>query len=325
MSFKTDQESLRKWFLETKREFPWRIEITPYRVWISEVMLQQTRADVVIDYFNRWMKLFPTLEDLKKAPLEKVLKAWEGLGYYSRARNIHKAAETLSERFPEDFHSLTAIKGIGPYTADALLSFAFQKKVIAVDANVDRVLSRYYASTDIKECKRRGEEELSSYRPFEIAEALIELGATICKKKADCAVCPLAQGCLANRGGVVDNFPSPKKRKEAQKVYKVVHLYECQNLFGIRKRGEKGLFRDLYLFEESEISEKEFLAICKKGPFKMVTSTATFYRFYLIANRKKLDAFKEDLEFFTLEECLKRPFSSGHRQILHQLASFMKT
>lgn len=325
MSFKTDQESLRKWFLETKREFPWRKEITPYRVWISEVMLQQTRADVVVEYFNRWMRLFPTIQDLKKAPIETVLKAWEGLGYYSRARNIHKAAEILSETFPEDFHSLTAIKGIGPYTADALLSFAFQKKVIAVDANVDRVLSRYYASTDLKECKRRGEEELSSYRPFEIAEALIELGATICKKKADCALCPLAQGCQAYKGGVVDNFLSTKKRKEAQKVYKEVHLYEHKNLFGIRKKGEKELFRDLYLFQEEEISEKEFLALCKQGPFKMVTATATFYRFHLIANIKKLDAFKEDLEFFTLEECLKRPFSSGHRKILHQLASFLNT
>lgn len=325
MSFKTDQESLRKWFQETKRDFPWRIQITPYKVWISEVMLQQTRADVVVDYFNRWMELFPTVEDLEKAPLEKVLKAWEGLGYYSRARNIHQAAKALCKTFPQDYLSLTSIKGIGPYTADAILSFAFQKKVIAVDANVQRVLSRYYASNDLVDCKKRGEEELSLLRPFEIAEALIELGATVCKKKPNCEICPLAKGCLAKLRGDVHTFPFRKKRKKAQEIFREVLLYEYQNLFGVRKRGEKELFRDLYLFEEKTVTEKEFQILCQKSPFKKVIATATFHRFHLIPNLKKLPLIKEDLEFFSLEECLKKAFSSGHKRILHQLVTFKET
>jgi A/G-specific adenine glycosylase len=321
MSFKTDQESLRKWFLETKREFPWRNQITPYKVWISEVMLQQTRADVVVDYFERWMQLFPTIQDLKNAPLESVLKAWEGLGYYSRARNIHKAAESLASHFPMDYSSLISIKGIGAYTADAILSFAFHEKVIAMDANVERVLSRYFALHDLKEIKKRAEGDLSPLHPFEIAEALIELGATVCKKKPECENCPLSKGCLAYKNGSIPQYPLAKKRKQTQEVFIEVQIYQYKELFGVNKKGKNELFQDLYLFHENRVSEEIFLEITAKSLFKKVVATATFYRFHLIANLIEIDQPIEGLEFLSLKECLKKSFSSGHKRILHQLVS----
>ena len=141
-------EKLHEWFQENQRSFPWRQAPTPYQVWISEVMLQQTRAIVVIDYFNRWMKAFPDIFSLTRATLEEVIKAWEGLGYYSRARNMHKAAELIVKRWngqlPDQREDLEDIPGLGPYTIGAILAFGFHQKAVALDGNVLRVLSRYF-------------------------------------------------------------------------------------------------------------------------------------------------------------------------------------
>lgn len=139
-------QDVKKWFQEVKRPLPWRDSPTPYAVWISEIMLQQTRASVVITYFIKWMKLFPTIEALANASLLEVLKAWEGLGYYSRARNIHEAAKGFKDRgIPSSLEELLQVKGIGSYTAGAILSFAYHQKAHAVDANVARVIARFFA------------------------------------------------------------------------------------------------------------------------------------------------------------------------------------
>jgi len=140
-------QALKRWFLEVQRDFPWREDPSPYRVWVSEVMLQQTRAEVVVPYFERWMARFPTVEVLAEAPLDEVIKLWEGLGYYSRARNLHQGAQQIVRdyggKLPNSADKLKKIKGIGPYTVGAILSFAFHQKVPAVDGNVLRVMSRY--------------------------------------------------------------------------------------------------------------------------------------------------------------------------------------
>jgi A/G-specific adenine glycosylase len=324
MSFKTDQESLRNWFLNTKRDFPWRKEVDPYRVLISEVMLQQTRADVVVPYFERWMRLFPTVQALKEAPLEKVLKAWEGLGYYSRARNLHKAAEALSNGFPQIYSELLAIKGIGPYTANAIESFAFHKKVIAMDANVERVLSRYFALKCTKEAKNLAEEQLSASRPQEIAEGLIELGARICTKKPACGNCPIAGGCRAFNEGSIAQFPLPKKRKEIEELFLETIIYQYKNRFGVQQRKKGELFADLFLFHEKKTTKKNFDELCQITVFKKVIATATCYRFKLIPRLEVVGAPLEGLEFLTLDECLKRPFTSGHKRILHQLVIYFE-
>ncbi|NRA90187.1 MAG: A/G-specific adenine glycosylase, partial [Simkaniaceae bacterium] len=142
-----DVTAIRKWFFKNRRNLPWRENPSPYEVWVSEIMLQQTQVSVVVPYFERWMNIFPTIEKLAGAPLEKVIKAWEGLGYYSRARNLHEGAKYLMEEnggeLPSSAAELEKVKGIGPYTVGAILSFAYKQKRAAVDGNVLRVLARY--------------------------------------------------------------------------------------------------------------------------------------------------------------------------------------
>ncbi|MFZ4772765.1 MAG: A/G-specific adenine glycosylase [Chlamydiia bacterium] len=315
MSFQSDQEALRVWFLQTKRSFPWREEITPYKVLISEVMLQQTRADVVVDYFNRWMRLFPTVESLAGASIDEVLKAFEGLGYYSRARNLHKAAQSLIKEFPNTYEGLLAVEGIGPYTANAILSFAFHKPVIAMDANVQRVLSRYFATHDLKWAKIEAEKKMSQIHSHEIAEGLIELGAVICTKSPACFNCPLQKGCKAFQQNQIEQFPLLKKRKESVTVYKKVLLHHFQGRFGVCRQPKGGLFADLYMFMEESVEGR----YPTEPPFKEVRASATCYRFFLfplvVENIEPI----EGVEYLTLDECLKRSFTSGHRKILHQM------
>ena len=194
-------EIVQHWFLQSQRSFPWREDRSPYSVWISEVMLQQTQARVVIDYYQRWMKKFPDIEHLARAPLEEVIKQWEGLGYYVRARNLHKAAQYLVEHhqgiFPSSRELLEKIPGIGPYTVGAILSFAFHQKAAAVDGNVIRVLTRLFAMQEEVQTQsskkwlwKCAENLLPEKEPWILVEGLIELGATVCTLKPKCSQCP---------------------------------------------------------------------------------------------------------------------------------------
>src|SRR3990167_4180187 len=144
-----DHESLKRWFFINRRILPWRENPSPYEVWVSEVMLQQTRVSVVIPYFNRWMKHFPTISDLAKASIEAIIKVWEGLGYYSRARNLHEGAKYLLQfhagELPDSPEHLKKVRGLGPYTIGAIRSFAFKQKAAAIDGNVLRVIARYFS------------------------------------------------------------------------------------------------------------------------------------------------------------------------------------
>ena len=190
MTFQINNQSLITWFQENKRVFPWRDKISPYATWISEVMLQQTRAEVVVPFFLRWMRLFPTVETLAKAPIETVIKAWEGLGYYRRARYLHSAACSIMENhngiLPNTLENLQKIKGMGPYTVGAILSFAYKKKIAAVDGNVLRVLARHFEigkeidkQSTQKEIRDLAESILPEKESWIVNEALIELGATL--------------------------------------------------------------------------------------------------------------------------------------------------
>jgi A/G-specific adenine glycosylase len=325
MSFKTDQESLRKWFLATKRDLPWRENPSPYSVLISEVMLQQTRADVVVDYFKRWMQQFPAVSELAKAPVESVLKAWEGLGYYSRARNLHEAAKRLQEGFPIDYDGWIKVSGIGPYTANAILSFAYHQPVIAMDANVQRVLSRYFETFDLKWAQQEATTDLSNHNPQEIAEGLIELGATICAKKPFCELCPLQKGCRSFLNKTTEQYPAKKILKKPKSVHKKVVLYQYGDRFGIYKGKPGELFADLYRFYELDVDMEAYCQLLGEGqghPFKEVRASATSFRFFLFPCLEKTSVLIDGLEFFTLSECLKLPFTSGHKRILHQLVEY---
>ncbi|MFA5279108.1 MAG: A/G-specific adenine glycosylase [Smithellaceae bacterium] len=211
------------WYKRCGRTLPWRETADPYRIWISEIMLQQTRVDTVIPYYERFLKQFPDVFALARAPLQDVLKAWENLGYYSRARHLHEAAKIITGRFggriPNTLEAIRTLPGIGDYTAGAILSIAFERAVPAVDGNVRRILSRVFAVA--KPINDPGEhrhffELAASLVPKKRAsgfnQALMDLGATVCRaKNPDCGACPLASLCLAHHRHLQDRLPVMRK------------------------------------------------------------------------------------------------------------------
>lgn len=227
MGHKRLQTQLLKWFAENKREMPWRGELAPYKIWISEVMLQQTQVVTVIPYYHRFLEKFPTVQSLAAASLGEVLKMWEGLGYYARARNLHKAAQKIVAEhqgiLPKSFAQLKTLPGFGEYTAGAVASIAFGENVPAVDGNVKRVLSRIFAiESDITRGDGRKQlhaiaETLAqeTIEPANWTETLIELGATVClPKNPKCETCPISDGfCAAQSRGIQSKLPVKPPRK----------------------------------------------------------------------------------------------------------------
>ncbi len=233
--------ALLPWFAENKRDLEWRRNRTPYRVWVSEIMLQQTRVDTVIDYYNRWMKTFPTWRALARAPQADVLKAWEGLGYYSRARNLHAASKIVcadckwmffrdwkneAKKFQPLEKFLQKLPGIGTYSAAAIASLAFNEDAAVVDGNVIRVLSRLFAfggdtkdAAGKKKMQAWADELLVEGRAGEYNEAMMELGALVCVPVAPkCADCPLQSVCAAFAKGEPDRWPVMKKKKKVPHI-----------------------------------------------------------------------------------------------------------
>ncbi|HET7321549.1 MAG TPA: A/G-specific adenine glycosylase [Longimicrobiaceae bacterium] len=225
------------WYDASRRELPWRTgageEPDPYRVWLSEVMLQQTRVETVKPYYARWLERFPTLDALAEAPLDTVLKEWEGLGYYSRARNLHRAVREVAERHggevPSDPAAFRALPGVGRYTAGAVMSIAFGHEEPVVDGNVRRVLARLTdepAPSDA-DLWRAAEALVPGERPGDLNQALMELGATVCTPRAPaCAACPLREHCAAFAAGTQEGRPLPKKQKPLPHEHQAVAVVE---------------------------------------------------------------------------------------------------
>jgi A/G-specific adenine glycosylase len=223
ISFPELSHRLLTWFFHNKREMPWREEHDPYRIWISEVMLQQTRSETVAGYYRRWLARFPTVESLARASQEEVLKVWEGLGYYSRARNLHRSASIIVDAWggvlPDTEERIRLLPGVGEYTAAAVLSIAFAKPLGVVDGNVLRVVSRLLAETgssgspgtNLRRLRKRArsfvEASFLHYHPGWINQAWMELGALICLPKPRCSQCPLSYTCTAYRDERIDEFP----------------------------------------------------------------------------------------------------------------------
>mgnify|MGYP004465296453 FL=1 len=252
------------WFNENKRDLPWRHTRDAYKIWISEVMLQQTGVITVMDYYTRFIKEYPNIQSLSRAPLERVLKLWEGLGYYSRAKNLHKCAQEVIElgydNLPQDKKVLQSLPGLGPYTVGAILSIAYNEKEPAIDGNVKRVLSRVYEEKeDISKPKvlKNYQEKLALLMPDnktrEFTEAFIELGALICTFHATtkCEECPLKSCCKAYLHNEVASYPPIKIKKEKKEVNKTVYVLEYENTFSIYKN-EEGLLNGLYVFPNKE-------------------------------------------------------------------------
>ena len=261
------------WFQAHKRDLPWRNNPTPYQVWVSEIMLQQTRVEAVKGYYQRFIEALPTVQDLAVCEEEKLLKLWEGLGYYSRVRNMQKAAQELvvayNGIFPSEKETLMKLPGIGSYTAGAIASIAFGQKQAAVDGNVFRVIGRLSEDkTPISDPKYKKylEEKLTAVYPDDkqscsaFTQGLFELGATVClPKNPRCDCCPLAELCRAKKNGAQLQFPVLKEKKEKRLERVYIFLIQTREGFCIRRR-ESGVLKGMnefpsYVLERGESAE----------------------------------------------------------------------
>lgn len=254
------REPVIQWYQKNKRKLPWRKEKNPYHIWISEIMLQQTRIEAVKQYYERFLEQLPTIEDLANVEEEKLLKLWEGLGYYNRARNLKKAAEIMQEQYknqmPTTYEELIQLPGIGEYTAGAISSIAYDEQVPAVDGNVLRVLSRVVGSKrDVLEDKTKKEftEKLKKIIPKQAGdfnEGLMELGELVCIPKGNplCKDCPLQKICVAKDKNLTDLIPIRNQKIKRKKENITVFLLECEGKVAIRKRPKTGLLANMYEF-----------------------------------------------------------------------------
>ncbi len=265
-------EPLLKWYKKHARVLPWRETPTPYRVWVSEIMLQQTRVHAVIPYFERFIKALPNIKDLAECEEERLLKLWEGLGYYNRVKNMQTAAKTVMKEYkgslPADYESLLKLKGIGSYTAGAIASIAYQIPVPAVDGNVLRVITR--VSADISDITKQSvkteiEKVLIKVIPKgqsgEFNQALMELGATICVPNGDtlCQECPWKKFCRARLEDKIKEIPVKTVKKARKTENKTIFIVKQQGNIVLHKREEKGLLAGMYEFPNTEghLSEEE--------------------------------------------------------------------
>ena len=276
------RQKLLAWFEINKRDFTWRKKRSAYRVWIAELMLQQTRTDQATPYFQRFIKRFPSLRSLATSSQQDVLKVWEGLGYYSRARNLHKAAQLICTeyggRFPKSYQEMLSLPGIGPYTAAAIASLVYNEKVPVMDGNVIRVVTRYFAygvdstsSIGKKEIFNRVEQLISSDKPGMFNEALMELGATCClPRNPSCSICPLKAGCQVVKQGA-DPHAYPKKPSKAKIPTVEVGAGFIRNKKGeilIAQRKQTSMLGGLWEFPGGKIEVGESVKACVKREFK---------------------------------------------------------
>lgn len=314
MNFST---RLVKWYEVNKRELPWRDTQDPYKVWLSEVVLQQTRVNQGMDYYLKLLSLFPTVKKLADADEDRLLKAWQGLGYYSRARNLHRTARyiayELNGEFPTTRDELQKLKGIGPYTSAAIASFCFDEKVPVVDGNVTRVLARIYGVEEpVNESRGKkmievlAEESIQTTKhPGVYNQAIMEFGALQCvPRNPDCEVCPFNTICLALANNKVSEIPRKTAKTKVKEIWMYYFFVQNDGKTYIRKRSEKGIWRGLWEFpmieSDKERSETELIAefnasnpTAKKGEvvsvsesYKHILSHRTIYARFIIIRYK---------------------------------------
>jgi len=258
---------LLKWYHQHRRTLPWRDHPNPYAVWVSEIMLQQTRVDTVVSYFEKWMRLFPDVKSLANASERDVLNAWEGLGYYSRARNLHKAAKIVNEKFngelPRNLDDLRSLPGIGHYTVGAIASIAFGMDEPTLDGNLRRVFSRLYDITEVADSPA-GENILWAYaaqnlpkgRAGDYNQALMDLGAMICTpKNARCSICPLMKICKARKNGKQEQRPVMKPKKQTPHYLCVSAVLIQRGRVLLAQRPSKGLLGGMWEFPNGRINK----------------------------------------------------------------------
>lgn len=248
------------WYGQNKRDLPWRNTAEPYIIWLSEVILQQTRVAQGLPYFEKFLENFPQIEDLAQAPSEEVMRLWQGLGYYSRARNLHQCAKDIVNihkgEFPNNYKSLIKLKGVGSYTAAAIASFAFGEPVAVVDGNVFRVLSRYFGiSTDIasnlgkKEFEKIANQCIPKDNPADFNQAIMEFGSLQCTpKNPHCASCPLSNACFAFKNDLINQLPVKINTVKIKQRYFTYFYVICDDLLVVNLRGKGDIWQGLYDF-----------------------------------------------------------------------------
>ncbi|SDW89346.1 A/G-specific DNA-adenine glycosylase [Marinococcus luteus] len=263
------QQDLVDWYRHQKRDLPWRRSADPYHIWISEIMLQQTKVDTVIPYYYRFLEAFPTIEALAEAEEDQVMKQWEGLGYYSRARNLHHAVKEVAEEYggevPDGKKEFRSLKGVGPYTAGAVLSIAFDKPEPAVDGNVMRVFSRLlclYEDIGKQSTKSTFEAVLGEILPLtspsDFNQAVMELGALICTPTSPgCLLCPVQEHCKARAAGVQEELPVKEKKKAPRKQEMAAAIiWNDDGEVLIHQRPDKGLLARLWEFPNTAVENE---------------------------------------------------------------------
>ena len=256
--YKKLPQALLPWYYENRRELPWRQDKEPYHIWVSEIMLQQTRVEAVKGYYRRFLDALPTVEALANCDDDALHKLWEGLGYYSRVRNLKKAAQVIvtAGEFPREYADVLALPGVGEYTAGAICSIAYDLPTPAVDGNVLRVISRLTEDEtpiDLPAYKSAVRQNLAQVYPAaagDFTQALMELGATVCgpNRKPDCENCPCREFCGSAIHGTAEKFPVKLPKRAKREEEKTVFILSCDGQFALQKRKNSGLLADLWQF-----------------------------------------------------------------------------
>ncbi len=339
---------LNRWYFKNARDLPWRETKDPYKIWISEIMLQQTTVKAVIPYYERWTKKFPNVHSAAKAEEQQILNLWQGLGYYSRAKNIHKAAKYIVDHFngkvPSKREELKELPGFGPYTIGALLSIAFDKREPIIDANVRRVVMRVLAikgKADLKNDQtiyKFLDQVMPKKNNRTFNQALMELGALICRNKEPlCLLCPVKEKCLAYKKGIQEIIPD-KQSKTIKNIDAVIGIIKKRNKFYIQQRPSKGLLADLWEFPGGKLEAnethpgalsrelREEIGVNVRGHKHMmnVKHYYTQFRvnlwvaFCVIENDPPVD---ERHKWVSLKELSRYPMPSGSAKIVEKLQS----
>lgn len=351
------RSQLLAWYDQHKRDLPWRNCGDPYKIWLSEIMLQQTRVDQATPYFKRFIEHFPTVEDLAKADQQEVLKIWEGLGYYSRARHLHAAAQLVVDEFggtvPDNWDDITELKGVGPYTASAILSIAYQKKHAVVDGNVIRVLSRYFGiEDDVRSTKTKNmiqdyaDELISEERPGDFNQALMELGATVCTpSNPDCKKCPLQEGCVAYKTVKTDTIPykSASKKRPHHQIGVGIIINENEEVL-IALRPEDAMLGGMWEFpggkqEENEEIEETVIRELKEElgvevsitkPFMKLDHAYSHFKITMHAYLCKLEngmpdpQSSQEIRWISIDKLADYPFPKANRKLTEKLMNLDK-
>lgn len=298
MTEKSFADKVLTWYEQHGRKhLPWQKNITPYKVWVSEIMLQQTQVSTVINYFSHFMQALPTVKALAEAPQDEVLHLWTGLGYYTRARNLQKTAQIIQQEhqgnFPETLDELIQLPGIGRSTAGAILSLSMNKRAAILDGNVKRVLCRHFAiegypgETQVTKKLWVLAEDLTPYEHVNhYTQAMMDIGATVCTRSSpNCGVCPIQANCQARKNNTVKDYPNPKPKKVLPKKYAIMPLFKYQDTVLLYQRPNVGLWAGLWSLPElqsydqiAHYAKQQGLRIIKETPLEKLTHTFSHFQ-----------------------------------------------